>query len=80
MPAVDLTLLKPVTQAALRGAIGRVMTNYLPAALEATGDKRERVQPQVKISGFSHAQASTGPGRPVRSGPAARRTVTGSRN
>ena len=67
-PAVDLTLLKPVTQAALRSAIGRVMTNYLPAALKASGDKPSPVLPRVKISGFPLLKRSSVSGPVRRSG------------
>ena len=77
-PAVDLTLLKPVTQAALRGAIGRVMSNYLPAALKASGDKPARAQPKVKISGFSLLKRPPAPGLIRRSGRPPK--VTGARS
>ena len=66
--AVDLTLLKPVTHAVLRASISRVMADYLPAVLKASGDKGDRAQPPAKASGYSVLKRPTGPGPVRRSG------------
>ncbi len=67
-PAVDLTLLKPVTHAALRRAISRAMTGYAPSDPKASEDRRERSQPPVKISGLATVKRSPGVGLVRRSG------------
>ena len=73
--AVDLTLLKPVTHAVLRASISRVMADYLPAVLKASGDQHDRTQPRLKASGYSVLKRPAGPGPIRRSGRPPKATV-----
>ena len=66
--AVDLTLLKPVTHAALRASVSRVMADYLPAIPKRSGDNRERAQPRAKVRRYSVLEPPAGPGPVRRSG------------